>query len=214
MFDNQYGTGNSSRMLIVHVDEVNKKMTERWSYSFHEFPWGYSPFYGDNDRLPTGNLLSSFWPIVKSGSKYQDVMYDCRASEIDRSSSKKAWDMKVYGKGECEDHICDSLGWRMYSVERFYETPLVHNATCDATNMIISFVAHNNFKQNNEALGSYNLTNAMGVPITSGAFNFSAHWRPAYISFPFNSSDLSLKGFILIVMNQWGDIKNSYLDCV
>lgn len=214
MFDNQYDTGNSSRMLIVHVDEVKKKMTERWSYSFHEFPWGYSPFYGDNDRLPTGNLLSSFWPIVKSGAKYEDVMYDCRASEIDRSSSKKAWDMKVYGKGECEDHICDSVGWRMYSVERFYETPLVHNATCDATNMIISFVAHNNFKQNNEALGSYNLTNAMGVPITSGAFNFSAHWRPAYISFPFNSIDLSHKGFILIVKNQWGDIKNSYLDCV
>jgi len=223
IFDNQYdtmtgnGTGNPSRLLVVHVDETKKRMTERWSFSFHEYPWGYSPAFGDNDRLPTGNLLASFWPKVKSGTNYEGVTYDCRVSEIDRSSSRIAWEVKIHGKYRnalCEEQFCGrdiDVGWRMYSVERFYETPLVHNARCDAKNMTISFVAHSSFKRNNEDPGSYSLTNMMGVPISSGIFNFSAHWRPAYVSFGFSSSALSL---ILSVANEWGETKSTHLTCV
>merc|ERR1711988_1115572 len=56
MFDNNYETGNTSRMLIVKIDQQEKKMTELWEYSMAPYPWGYTPYFGDNDRLPTGNL--------------------------------------------------------------------------------------------------------------------------------------------------------------
>jgi len=224
IFDNQYDSDFSmegkakkpSRALIVSIEENQNSMKELWEYSFHSWPHGYCPEFGDADRLPTGNILTNFWPYVQSGRDYKDITYDVRASEIDRTTKELAWDMKVYGNNECTEENCiEQDGWRMYSVERFYENPLVHHVVCDVDAEMIYFTVHNNFKQNNEYIGTYKLTetNEYQSPHhTMGHFNFSAHWRPTYVSVPIsgNAAKTDMK---LVVTNQWGQKQVTHVDC-
>ncbi|KAK7248924.1 hypothetical protein SO694_0004306 [Aureococcus anophagefferens] len=44
------------------------------------------------------------------------------------------------------------VGWKMYSAERFYDAPLIYNASCVGGDL--SFVTHN-AKQNDEYSGTY-----------------------------------------------------------
>lgn len=218
MFDNQYETGNASRMLVVHIDEIEKKMEEKWEFSFHEYPWGYSPYFGDNDRLPTGNLLSSFWPLYMSGEDHLDIMYEARAAEVVRETHELAWDMKVYGNNGCEKRVCErsnAEGWKMYSVERFYDSPQIYNETCDLSDMKVTFYTVNNFKQNNEYEGSYNITGPGVVGILSqGVFNFSAHWRQTEVTAILGKFDPDSSSKVkLFVTNQWGDHSLKTIKC-
>lgn len=213
LFDNNYDQRNASRMLIVHVDEELKRMTEKWEYSFHDYPWGYSPEFGDNDRLPTGNLLGCFWPEQLSAKKFKDVTYEARIAEVDRASSMLAYDVKIYGNTICESERCQrtTKGWKLYSVERFYKRPLIWNVTCDTAANEIRFLTVNNFKQNNEYLGHYNLTDKSGLLLASGEFNFSAHWRAAEVVIE-NIKDHD--SVTVSVTNIWQDSKTVTASCI
>ena len=105
MFDNAYDEGKSSRMLIVEVDEAKLEAREAW-----EFKTGaYTPVYGDNDRLPTGNLLGSFWLNSFDVEEWSDAgdaetrdayeQFDARAMELVRATKLRAWSASVESPG-------------------------------------------------------------------------------------------------------------------
>ena len=61
MFDNNYGATNiggttNSRLLVVHVDETTMTANVSFQYELDV----YSNIFGDNDRLPTGNVLACY----------------------------------------------------------------------------------------------------------------------------------------------------------
>ena len=78
MFDNAYDDDSNmwpnpsgSRMLIVQVDEVDESVTLVWEHSM-----GYNAsVFGDNDRLPTGNLLGCAWPHKSSIGMTEQVSH-------------------------------------------------------------------------------------------------------------------------------------------
>ena len=75
MFDNEYETGNVSRLLMVTYDPATSYDTTNDSdgdnrtaaYLSWEYPLSEnSPHFGDHDRLPTGNLLGCYWPVTRA----------------------------------------------------------------------------------------------------------------------------------------------------
>ena len=94
MFDNAYDPSagtfvGDSRLLVVQVDEVAATATVVWEYKL-----GYnSSVYGDNDRLPTGNLLGSGWP----GRPTANTTFDAQIVEVVRETGELAWSAEVYG---------------------------------------------------------------------------------------------------------------------
>ena len=144
-----------SRLLIMEVDEDQQTAREVWELKLDD----QTCIYGDNDRLPSGNLLGSSWPVVIDASL--DFQYDARIFEIVRATKQTAWELFVVGR-RCEKPLDGSSGcvrtqmgghpkgWSMYSVERFYEAPLVTNITCGTdpagAGTHLNFTTHNNFK--------------------------------------------------------------------
>merc|ERR1712196_741433 len=93
MFDNAYDPTTDtfvgdSRLLVVRVDEEASTATLVWEYKL-----GYnSSVFGDNDRLPTGNLLASGWPAKPTAT----VNYDAQIVEVVRGTGEVAWSAEVY----------------------------------------------------------------------------------------------------------------------
>ncbi|KAH8076157.1 voltage-gated potassium channel [Aureococcus anophagefferens] len=186
MFDNNYDQDAASRLLIISIDEDAETITEEWQYVFEEYPWGYSPFFGDNDRMIGGNLLGTFWPLTLSGSDYEDVRYEAKV--------------------ECEDKECErsnNVGWKMYSAERFFVAPVVYNVTCGSGSL--SFTTQNNFKQLNPYDGTYVLADkSSGDTVASGDLTWLPHWRATdLVGITFDSDGETSK--TLTVTNQFGD---------
>ena len=204
MFDNELQTGNNSRMLCVVLDEVNEYAYLSWEYEFNE----NSPHFGDNDRLPTGNMLGCYWPDTQL---YGSVEYDERAVEITRPGGEIAWQLEVMGavctatEGECDRSTGD--GWTFYSIERFYTAPLVYNLTCSVGTL--SFSTHNNFKQSNPSPARYALSGALGS-LGSGTFDFTPHWRDTFVSVDASGLDGDVN---LTVTNTWGDETTKIVAC-
>ena len=117
MFDNQYDSGNNSRLLCVVLDE-----SEAYAYLSWEYDTGdYSPHFGDNDRLPTGNMLGCFWPMYQ----YDDAdQFDERAIEVTRPGGETAWQLDVKGV-KCDESECKRAagsGWT------FIDRAVLHRA--------------------------------------------------------------------------------------
>ena len=89
LFDNQEGTGANSRLLCVELDYHRSKA----AVTFAKDLGSYTPHFGDNDRLPTGNQLGVHWPDELT----DEIDYDVRAVEVVRSSSDLAWELKIKG---------------------------------------------------------------------------------------------------------------------
>ncbi|KAH8091275.1 hypothetical protein JL720_6166 [Aureococcus anophagefferens] len=180
LFDNQEASAsstlNASRLLCLRLDEAAGTAT----VTFEKVLDSYTPHFGDNDRLPSGNQLGVSWPKTFS----TDDQYDVRAIEVVRSSGDLAWQMDVVGvkcddaSGTCDRGV-DGVGWTSYSIERFYAAPIVSNATCDKASGVVRFDAVNNFKQNNVAPATYAVSAAAGTdkPYATGDFDFKVHWR-------------------------------------
>ena len=122
MFDNNYErSSKESRLLVVKIDEAAKTANVTFDYSTGT----YSQVFGDNDRMPTGNMLGCWWPSNKVTA---DDDACCKVQEVVRDSSDVAFELQVYGEKTCTTGTCDvEDGWLMYSVERFYEAPLVYD---------------------------------------------------------------------------------------
>lgn len=116
--DNMYEKGKSSRMLIVGINSTTMRAKELWEWKTGE----YTPEFGDNDRLPSGNLLGCYWISDYNVTEwsYEGFEYDTRVLEIVRSTKLPAWRFSVQGS-KCKNGVCDleSKGtWKVYSAER------------------------------------------------------------------------------------------------
>ena len=163
--------------------------------------------FGDNDRLPTGNMFACWWPSETiNGSD----AYEARVAEITRSTMETAFQLDIFGKETCAaGESCDrETGWLMYSAERFYDRPLVWDVACDGRDL--SFKVANNFKQASAYDGTYAATSAKGDAVASGDFAFGAHWREKKVTATLSSAS---KDGTLEVTNQYGDTTSVTYRC-
>lgn len=185
VFDNNWG-GDYSRLLTIQDGEIV------WEYKLP----GYSEVFGDNDRLPTGNVLATWWPKdinAATGPADVNIIEVTRAKEI-------AWEMSV-GTG-CDTNNCTRdyrKGWKIYSADRFYGTPLVYNVTCSNE---VSFVTQNVHKEN---------VYSEGRVILKGehVFHWLPYWQPTSVTFHFPYTG----SFTMIVINQFGQSTTVPLTC-
>merc|ERR1719198_2104943 len=115
-------------------------------------------------------------------------------------------------------------GWSMYSVERFYTAPLVHDVSCtaDGDGTKLTFKTNTPFKMNNFHSGSYKVFDE-GVNAANGEdwltgdnFKFSPYWRHTYLEVDLSDyadDDGSFNG-MLAVFDQWGDRTANHIQCV
>lgn len=214
MFDNQYNNNNNSRMLIVEYHGSGSAEIT-WAYEMD----GYTPHFGDCDRLPTGNILGCAWPQVVYQSENPD--FDVRALEVVRSTNETAWEMTVYGErcinghkeNEAECGRTLGQGWTMYSVERFYTKPLVYNVTCSrhGHEHQVYFNTHNIFKQNNYYEGNFRVVTKLDGVLQRKTFDFTPHWRETIIQT--NFSAIPREKYYVYVENQWKDENMVEFEC-
>lgn len=214
------GLGNESRLLTVKVNETNQTARLTWEHRLGVL----SSVFGDCDPMPSGNLLASYW-----NSNYTNATGDgpygqavAGLIEVVRANDGKnavAWHMRVYGDA-CPSNICNDnsvAGWHMYSVERFYDAPLLPSpgsamgepaCAYEDGQLVLHFTAYNSFKQNSKAPGTYSLTQtAPGLDqvVAEGAFAFEPFWRPTKVmGVPVKLADPSSREVRLEVMNERG----------
>ena len=118
-----YGLGNHSRLLIVHVDETAENASLVWEYGLDS----RQEEFGDMDPLPTGNILGCYFD-QSWGSKPSSQM--AGLIEVQRENKDVAWHLRIYGErcsnatSACEAQGPGTYGWKIYSAERFYDSPL------------------------------------------------------------------------------------------
>ena len=179
MFDNNYdeasiGGSANSRLIVVEVNESTYEANVTFQYDLDV----YSNIFGDNDRLPTGNLLACYWT---SDSMDYDNQFSAKIVEVVRDSSEVAFEVKITStamtEAECPDEVCMIKdGFFMYSVERFYEAPLVYSYGYDAKTGVVSFTTANTYKQSSRYAATWTVTAADGT-VYSGTFDYKAYWR-------------------------------------
>lgn len=215
MFDNMYQQDRPSRALIIEIDETAKTAREVWEYVYAEYPGGYSPMFGDNDQLPTGNVLTSWWPHVLTAETGE---HDAHVVEITRDKAK-AFELSIMGYGATHSARRSSqVGWKMYSVERFYGSPLVYNASC--ADGELAFVTNNAFKQNDEYSGSFTLkttqassdgTTEAGTVVSKGVVTWQPHWLATAVSGSYHAAEYD--ELELTVTNQFGSSTTKTVTC-
>ena len=125
----------TSRILMVRVNEKEKSVKEVWAYNLSY----YQPIYGDADMTPSSNVMISSWPYTLT----ETAAYDTQAALVVPTSGamggRYAWAMRVYsdpGRFGCIGYPCTRsngsrpFGWAMYSVERFFDKPIVDSVSC------------------------------------------------------------------------------------
>ena len=214
MFDNNYERNESSRLLVVEVDESAMVATVVFEHRTGE----YTPIFGDNDQLPSGNLLHCYWLedlqvkmwMGRSVSTAADEQFDVRVEELVRETQLPAWRADVQGplceSGTCDD---DASSWKIYSAERFYPRPLVWDVRCN--NGTLAFLTTNNFRQNNADKAYYSVKTVSGDTLTWGNFGFRPHWQPTAVSVDFGY-DYRYAG-VVTVRNKWDDETEAAFEC-
>lgn len=87
-------------------------------------------------------------------------------------------------------------GWKAYSVERFYEAPLVYGARY--ANGGLAFTAHAALKRSYATAGTWVLLDAGLNALGSGRFAFAAHQRPTEVEVRVGGPAASLR-----VSDEW-----------
>ena len=149
-------------------------------------------------------------------------------TEFDRDplQPKIAWQLSVYGRVSkaCDAEGGDACGrsdwggWRAYSAERFFNEPLVYDASCRVTpsnDTVLRFGTVNSIKQQNVALGSWRAAeagNADGRAWT-GDFGWVPHWRTTEVEAVLGDHDLAGTPLTVAVTNEWGAEKTTTVVC-
>ena len=208
MFDNNYGyEDRGSKLLVVKLDEANGNATVTFEYDTGT----YSTVFGDNDKLPSTNMLGCWWP----SSTYTSSDYaNCKIQEIVRDTSDVAMELAVYNDVTCEDDSCDvEEGWLMYSVERFYTKPLVYAVACaaaDDDSATLSFTTLDTHKMGSKSSASYVVEDDAGATVATGTFDFDSHWVPTAVSV--DVAGLKKAGTLKIT-NQYTSVRSISFDC-
>lgn len=169
---------------MLEVDPSAMTGTVVWRYTlFPSWPHGYAEVFGDNDLLPTGNVLSVWWPNALSPSRR--LQYDTQLVEV-TEGKEVAWSLDVYGQHTCVadgDHECNreiQLGWKVYSAERLYAAPLAYNASLSVDGDL-EFKTHSSFKTSSRSQGAWKLSDENDALLAKGGFEWKAHFRATRI---------------------------------
>lgn len=131
-----------------------------------------------------------------------------------------AYAQATTGADGCTSRSVDGaapLGWYMYSVERLYAHPLIYAIQCDMSNAdsgvaSLNFTAHNNFKQNDESAGRFEVTSDGGSVVRKGTFMFERYWLPASVNVEMHDIGVGAN-LTLNVYNLWGSVASHALMC-
>merc|ERR1711918_67312 len=112
----------------IQIKEVNEtyhqySATITWKYDVGM----YTAFYGDHDRLLTGNSMGAYWDSVRSSP---GVNAQAQIREV-TPDKEVAWELSFHGNNS-ETRFFGNNGWSIYSAERFYEQPVVSVFNCTA----------------------------------------------------------------------------------
>ena len=136
-----------------------------------------------------------------------DNQFAAKIVEVVRETSEVAFEAKFYGKemteSQCSGDVCHVKdGFFMYSVERFYDAPLVYDASYERKTGALSFKTANTYKQSSKYDGAWALYDAAGAKQSDGAFAFDAFWRATTVD---AAAVADLDGDLtLVVTNQHG----------
>jgi hypothetical protein len=179
-----------------------------WSYDLpYPYPYGYSEVFGDADLLPSGNVLTNWWPAQLSPDA--GVEADAYFQEI-TPEKDVAWEMAFYntdatlpGRGcryDATDPACVRdifIGWKAYSVERFYDAPPVYDF--ERVDDGYAFSAHAAIKLQHASPAAWRALNAAGADLAAGAFDLPAHHLQARVAFAAPPDAAAL-----VVRDAWG----------
>jgi hypothetical protein len=211
LFDNAYERETPSRLIKVRVDVEAKTATVEWAHViFDSYPHGYSDVFGDADRLPSGNVLATWF----TGALYPEKGLDFDAQIVQITPDHEtAWSMAfkntqyVLGGAPCVaegDAGCErsiKTGWKMYSAEMFYEGPRVKNAAvADATLMFSAAAA---FKRKEASDATWTLAADEAV-LATGAFSFPAYHRAVDAEFALPAAPPAGVPLTLTVSDEFG----------
>lgn len=168
---------NSSRLMVVKVDEEANTAHISWMYDLGV----WTPIYGDNDRLPTGNALGALWTGQRTTRDFDN---QAQIIEVTKQGDM-AWEMNVYGNNSWKESNTFA-GWMIYAAERIYEAPLVSRIMCtdsgSGVGKTLSFVTHNIFKQTSLYDGKYAVYNSSGHLQVNEAFKFKPFWKDTQVT--------------------------------
>lgn len=214
MFDDQFGRYAPSRIISVRVDNTSKVANITWEFVIpYAYPYGYSPIFGEADRLPTGNVLSQFWPSTQEEGTME---FDLRIFEVATATNDFAWAVDVYshpnatfsgGRKASSGGYGDTPGWLSYSSERFYDSPLVWKVSW--SDDVISFKTVNSLKQSHQSRGHYRIVDASESTIVSGSFLFVPHWKTTEVAIGLTSGPSASAR--VEVWNEWGQVTRKAL---
>lgn len=213
-YDSETKIANTSRLLIVEVNETTETAEITWDY-----PLGYhTNHYGDMDMLPTGNILGAAW-VTQDLPGDNHPGFEAQVLEVVRDTKEVAWEVLVVGNRtetlKESDEMVRMRSWSVYSAERMYATPLVYDLQCRESgdknaSLRVEFTTQNRFKQSNRYPGSYTVlgtkNGAADTILTNGTFDFNPFFRPTQVDFSFHHESESIcQNITLVVTNQWGD---------
>eukprot|EP00618_Florenciella_parvula_P035877 CAMPEP_0119512872 /NCGR_PEP_ID=MMETSP1344-20130328/31132_1 /TAXON_ID=236787 /ORGANISM="Florenciella parvula, Strain CCMP2471" /LENGTH=613 /DNA_ID=CAMNT_0007550041 /DNA_START=12 /DNA_END=1853 /DNA_ORIENTATION=+ len=200
-----------SRLLIVKINEAESTATVKWSYGVG----AYTPIYGDNDKMPTGNMLGTMWvgdmackdweKQCKHSCDCSYYPYDAEIMEVDRVTKETALSVRIRSNTTWKE-ATTWAGWSIYSAERIYKEPLLYRVSCEKgkvtdTTRFLTFYTHNSFKQYNKAPGKYRIKDADENTVSEGYFDFNPYWDLKKMEV---TADLDSCNGRVEVENQWG----------
>ncbi|KAH8060795.1 voltage-gated potassium channel [Aureococcus anophagefferens] len=183
MFNNNWPVGvgptNNSELLVVHLDPADTYATVVWSYDTNT-----KTEYGDNDLLPTGNMLGCWWQTL-------------------------AVEIEFFGGEECTAGTClVNASWYTYSAERFF--PAARRR--DAARRLLAFTTQDTFKRSDAQAGTFQVYDAAyDLVVDAVAFSYVAHWRPTYLNASIGAT-AGFAGH-LVVANAFGTNRTVAVSC-
>jgi len=176
--------------------------------------WAYSTevqshTFGDADILPSGNIIGCAWPntIEQNGvSAYDAFIFEAtqaktRAWELLVRSEKSAMGMEYNNVDEEAPN-----GWAFYSVERFYETPIVANVEYFPETYVLKFDAWNTHRTATTTTGVFKVyCENSGSLILDGELEFEEFWYTTSVVTTFHpAADCPGQSHVLQLSNSWG----------
>ena len=209
--------GVPSRILRFRVDGSDAVVDWVWEIPL-DYPYGYSKIFGDADLLPSGNVLASWW----AGALKPSIGATADVTFVEVTPAKEvAWSMAFANSGDTVGGPCtidadlgcersQTRGWKAYSVERFYDGPLVYDAALK--DGALQFTAHAALKLQRASAGTWTLLDDDGAELSSGGFSFAKQHLAtrARLGAPAASAH-SLGATTVRVADEWGQSTDARL---
>lgn len=194
MFDNAYNNTKvrSSRYVIVDVNETTHSAEVVWEWSTGV----NSLIFGDADPLPTGNVIGNFWSsTVHPRGRDVRKTYETAIAEVTLEGDI-AWMLGVKGTNAPKTRSYERVsgeapvGWAIYSVERFYDQPIVGQLSYDSSSFMLQFQLFDTYRQ--QVSGSSRVFLECGETTTSLLVHLQPHWQTSSVQLQLDNTTANL----------------------